>query len=104
MLCNVFPELSSLPTIAELTGRLLVNSLFDHSVNQSINQSMFYVMPVHIEVILDQKSIYYYIILTHSTMNNQFNNRIDNISIIQNISNVVLITEDISVFSEISLW
>ena len=37
-------------------------------------------------------------------MYNQFNNRNDNISIIQNVSYVVTVIEVILFFSEINLW
>ena len=63
-----------------------------------VNQSTFYFMSVHIEVILDPPPQNKKKTLTHRTMYNQFNNRDYNISIIQIVSYVVTIIEVISIF------
>ena len=77
--------------------------------DQSINQCF---MSVHVKVILDNNNkqnkththtttttkIFFYIILAYPQDYEQFNNRIDNISIIQNISYVVESIKVISIF------
>ena len=63
---------------------------------------MFYFISFSIEVILDNNKkrhilVYYTNSLTHRTVTNQFDNRIYNISIIQNISYVVASIKVISI-------
>ena len=58
---------------------------------QSVNQSISYFMSVYIEVILDkQTNKILFILISDRTMNNQLDNISDNISIIQNISYIVV--------------